>query len=118
MSQSALEVAVLIVVRHKGHQFAPPLHVHLNDLVCFLRLRYQLFLQVCVVADVPRLLYLHLGYLVFFLGDSCGPVLDLAPVFEVGHDRDHDLSVPRSPVVKCSPVDLLTVLVRPGMLLP
>ena len=54
----------------------------------------------------------------FFLGDRCGPVLNLAPVFEVGHDRDHDLSVPCSPVVKRSPVDLLTVLVRPGMLLP
>ena len=53
MSQSALKVAVLIVVCHKGHQFAPPLHVHLNDLVRFLCLFYELFLQVCVVADVP-----------------------------------------------------------------
>ena len=54
----------------------------------------------------------------FFLGYRCGPVLNLAPVFEVGHDRDHDLSVPCAPVVECSSVDLLTVLVRPGMLLP
>ena len=52
MSQSTLEVAVLVVVRHKGHQFAPPLHAHLNDLIRFLRLFYELFLQVCVVADV------------------------------------------------------------------
>ena len=54
----------------------------------------------------------------FFLGDRCSPVLNLAPVFEGGHDRDHDRSVPCTPVVKCSPVDLLSVLVRPGMLLP
>ena len=71
-----------------------------------------------MVADVTCLLYRHLGYRVLLLGNCCSPVLNLAPVFEVGHDRDHDLSVPCTPVVECSPVDLLTVLVRPGMLLP
>ena len=71
-----------------------------------------------MAADATRLLDFHLGYLVLFLGDCRRSILNLAPVLEVGHDGDHDLSVPGTPVVKRSAIDLLTVLVRPGMLLP
>ena len=33
MSQSTLKVALLVVVCHNGQQFAPPFHVHLDDMV-------------------------------------------------------------------------------------
>ena len=118
VAEAALEVVVLVLIAHQGHDLTPLRHciieldirlASLLDQICLLFFKLR-----CVAATYE----LCIAHLILNLGDLLLRLVDVGERLPVLHHLEEVLLVLVPPVVQCSSDELLLVIVLDGPSFP